>query len=148
MCMLPRPRLDVLISCLDRSCRGLINVMTSKLRYDIIIYNFHSVISCTYVFKAFKTKLHVCKQRFRCKFWAYVFGVCLLPHEFSTIHLQDFLHCMPRSLSFTVISFTPIFMLFDLSMNKWSLICSTFLGTIILLHFTPLSYSPHLVFIS
>jgi len=42
-----------------------LNVMTSKLRYDIIIHNFHPVIFCIYVFKTFKTKLHLCiKQRF------------------------------------------------------------------------------------
>jgi len=34
-------------------------------------------------------------------------------------------------------------MLFYLSLNKWSLICSTFLGTINLLHFTPLFKFTH-----
>jgi len=45
-------------------------------------------------------------------------------------------HLTHISLSFTVISFTPIFMLFDLlaSMNQKSLIFSTFLFTINLLH--------------
>jgi len=44
-------------------------------------------------------------------------------------------------------------MLFDLlvSMNKWSLICSSFLGTINLLHFTPLfvftSSRYHIIFL-
>jgi len=53
------PRLDVLMPCLG------LNVMISKLRYDIIIHNFHQFIFCTYVFKTFKTKLHLCiKQRF------------------------------------------------------------------------------------
>jgi len=47
-----------------RSCLGL-NVMTSKLRYDIIIRNFYLFIFCIYVFKTFKTKLYLCiKQRY------------------------------------------------------------------------------------
>jgi len=39
--------------------------MTSKLRYDIIIHNFHPFIFFIYLFKRFKTKLNLCiKQRF------------------------------------------------------------------------------------
>jgi len=50
----------------------ILNVMTSKSRYDIIIYNFHPFIFRKYV----KTKIHLCiKQRFGCKL--NVFGVCV-----------------------------------------------------------------------
>jgi len=57
--VLPRPRLDVLMPRLG------LHVMTSKLRYDINIHNFHPVIFCIYVFKTHKSKLHLCiKQRF------------------------------------------------------------------------------------
>jgi len=54
------PRLDVLMP------RFGLNAMTlSGLRYDIIIHNLHSFIFCKYVFKTFKTKLHLCiKKRF------------------------------------------------------------------------------------
>jgi len=60
--------------------------------------------------------------------------------DISGIDQASSFHLTHISLSFTVISFTPIFMLFDLevSMNKWSFICSNFLGTIKLLQFTPL----------
>jgi len=55
-----------------RSCFGL-NV---KLRYDITIHNFHPFIFSIYVFKTFKTKLHICiSSVFRCKL--NVFGVCV-----------------------------------------------------------------------
>jgi len=40
--VLPRPCLDVLMPRLG------LNVMTSKLRYDIIIYNFNLVSFCTF----------------------------------------------------------------------------------------------------
>jgi len=44
-----------------RFCLGC-NVITSKLRYNIIIHNFHLFIFCIYVYK---TKLHqFIKQRF------------------------------------------------------------------------------------
>jgi len=57
--VLPRPGLHVVKPRLG------LNVMTSKLRYDIIIHNFHPFIFSVYVFKTFKTKLHLCiKQRF------------------------------------------------------------------------------------
>jgi len=52
----------------DASPRLGLNSMTSKLRYDIIIRNFHQFIFRLYVFKSCKTKLHLCiKQRFRYK---------------------------------------------------------------------------------
>jgi len=60
--VLPRPRLDVLMPRLGLAS---VSMLTSKLRYDIIIHNFYPFIVCIYVLKTFKTKLHLCiKQRF------------------------------------------------------------------------------------
>jgi len=79
-------------------------------------------------------------------------SICIYMTDISGIDQVSSFHLTHISLSFTVISFTTIFMLFDLyvSMKKWTLICSTFLGTINLLHFTPLFVfiSSHLVIIS
>jgi len=50
--VLSRPRLDVLMPRLG------FNVKTSKLRCDIIIHNVHR-FTFLYVFKIFKTKLHL-----------------------------------------------------------------------------------------
>jgi len=66
-----------------------------KLRYDIIIHNFHPFNFFIYVFKTFKTKLHMCirqcfqmqAKRVRCD---------VLPHEFSLIHLHGFLTALHR----------------------------------------------------
>ena len=58
--LLPRPclGLDVRASALPRG------IWNSKLRYDIIIYNFHPFILLS-VFQTFNTKRHKCiKQRF------------------------------------------------------------------------------------
>jgi len=67
--VLPRPRLDVLMPRLGHAS-------VSILRYDIIIHNFHPFIFCIYVFKTFKTKLHLCfSSVFRSKL--NVFGVCV-----------------------------------------------------------------------
>jgi len=66
-----------------RSCLGL-NIITSKLRYDIIIHNFHQVIFRIHVFKTFKTKLHQCiKQRFQMRAKR-VRCACVLPREFAS----------------------------------------------------------------
>jgi len=75
--------------------------------------------------------------------------------DISGIDQASSFHLTHISLSFTVISFTPIFTLFDLyrpkCLWKWLLICSTFLGTINLLHFTPLfvftSSRYHIIFL-
>jgi len=67
-----------------RSCLGL-NVMTSKLRYDIIIHNFHLFIFCIYVFMTCKTKFHLCTKR---NFQMQAKRVRrVLPHEFSLAFL-------------------------------------------------------------
>jgi len=53
----PRPRLFCLAST-----RG---IGTFKLRYDIIIHNFHPFILFIYMLETLKTKLHLCsKTRF------------------------------------------------------------------------------------
>jgi len=54
------PFLDVLMPCVD------FNAVISKLRYDIIVHNFHpAFIFCMYMLKTFKTELYLCiKQRF------------------------------------------------------------------------------------
>jgi len=77
-----------------RSCFG-VNVMTSKLRYDIIIHNFHPFIFCMCLRPS---KLHL----FRCKL--NVFGVCVLPHEFSLIHIHGFLTALPNCLASPLLS--------------------------------------------
>jgi len=78
-----------------RFCLGL-NIMTSKLRNcGIITHNFHPFIFCIYVIKTYKNKLLLYKcSIFRCKL--NVFGVCLLPHEFSLVHLHGFLTALSR----------------------------------------------------
>jgi len=55
--VLPRPRQDVLMPRLGLAS---VSVSNSKLRYDIIIHNFHPFILCIYVLKTFKIKLHLC----------------------------------------------------------------------------------------
>jgi len=56
--VLLRSRLHILMPRLG------LNVMTSKLRYDIIIHNFHPFIFCIYVFKTFEdTTSSMYKQR-------------------------------------------------------------------------------------
>jgi len=52
---------------------------------------------------------------------------CSTSTDISGIAQASSFHLTHISLSFTVISFTPIFMSFEsVYMNKWSLICSTF----------------------
>jgi len=57
-----------------QSCLGL-NIMTSKLRYDIIFHNFHPFVIWCIVFKTIKTKLCI-NNVFRLTL--NVFGVCFL----------------------------------------------------------------------
>jgi len=73
-----------------------LNVMTFKLRYDIIIHNFHPFIFCIYVFKTFKTKLQLCiKQCFKMQATR-VRCVCVASWIFSLIHLLGILTVLPR----------------------------------------------------